>query len=219
MVLDTISPQYNTVQSWGSDILKVGSGLGLGAPAFWSDGKVIPFSEWDKKTVEIIASGPLRSIFKTTFKGLKAGVNLLYGRNLADVEQTIELRAGERYTDVCLKILKTTHPYIEFCTGIVKNPAAETLQTGFVDGNFFAFTFGKQSTHDDELGMGVMIKADFNPIPIQDPMSHAIRMRMEKNEIRYRYLATWAMESDGVKTPEKFEKIIFDAMRHNDTRF
>ena len=120
--MDTIAPDYHDVLSWGSDVLKVGDALGMAAPAFWSDGKVIPFTEWDQKTIEIIASGPLRSIFKTTFKNLKAGLNLSIGRNLVDLEQTIEFRAGERFSDVRLKILKTTHPYIEFCTGIVKNP-------------------------------------------------------------------------------------------------
>ena len=219
MVLDTIAPDYHDVLSWGTDVLKVGDALGMAAPAFWSDGKVIPFTEWDKKTIEIIASGPLRSIFKTTFKNLKAGTNLSIGRNLVDLEQTIEFRAGERFSDVRLKILKTTHPYIEFCTGIVKNPAAETLQTGLVDGHFFGYTFGKQSFHGDGLGMGVIIKADFNPIRIEDPLSHAVRMRMEKNEVHYRFLAAWALEPNGVKTSEEFGKLVFEAMRHDDARF
>lgn len=219
MVLDTIAPDYHDVLSWGSDVLKVGNALGMAAPAFWSDGKVIPFTEWDQKTIEIIASGPLRSIFKTTFKNLKAGTNLSIGRNLVDLEQTIEFRAGERFSDVRLKILKTTHPYIEFCTGIVKNPAAETFQTGLVDGHFFGYTFGKQSFHGDGLGMGIIIKADFNPIRVEDSLSHAVRMRMEKNEVHYRFLAAWALEPNGVKTSEEFGKMVFEAMRHDDARF
>jgi Domain of unknown function (DUF4861) len=219
MVLDTIGPEYHDVLNWGADILKVGDALGMAAPAFWSDGRIIPFSEWDSKTIEIVANGPLRSIFKTTFKNLKAGNNLLIGRNLVDLEQTIEFRAGERFCDVRLNILKTTHPYIEFCTGIVKHPSVQSMEIGIAHSNFFGYTYGKQSYHGDGLGMAVLIKGDYNPVRVDDSLTYAVRMRMEKKEICYRFLASWALEPNGAKTAQEFEKMVFDAMRHEDTRF
>ena len=50
-------------------------------------------------------------------------------------------------------------------------------------------------------------------------MSYAVRMRMEQHEVRYRFLAAWGLEPNGVKTAEDFEKMIFEAMRHDDARF
>ncbi|MCD4770609.1 MAG: DUF4861 domain-containing protein, partial [Bacteroidales bacterium] len=76
MVLDSvglIAHSYHVLADWGMDILKVGNSLGAGAVALKIDNKIYRFDNLESGTIEILADGPLRSIFRLGFSGWHAG--------------------------------------------------------------------------------------------------------------------------------------------------
>ncbi len=203
LVLDSVSLDEKANKDWGDDILKVGNTLGIGSPAFLlstSNYPEIPrdslatFEQYSSKTIQIIASGPLRSIFRVTFNGLRIGSDSL------DVQVDHEMHAGHRWTEVTMTILKTTNDNLTFATGLAKHPGALNFVTGQAAETFFGYSWGKQSSQDDNLGMAIVAPLNQRVRSIIDGFmnSHVLLMQPVDSKITYRFMAAWEQEPNGI---------------------
>ncbi len=200
LVLDTVSLDYHEIKPWGSDILKVGPSLGIGSPAFWVGDSLVLFEQYASKRAEIVASGPLRSIFRIHFTGLLAGPDTV------DLTVEHEMQAGHRWTEMRLTIHHSTQPGLLFATGIVQHPAAADWVTGKQGAIFYGYTFGPQSFHDEALGMSILAQAEYRPEPAENPVldSHVVVLRPTGNRLVYRFLAAWEREPRKLATEAAF---------------
>jgi hypothetical protein len=91
MVLTNVGKidNYHKQQSWGMDILKVGNSLGIGAVGAVKNGKLYRLGDTRYHDFQILAEGPVRSIFKLGFDGW-----VVAGDTLSATE-TITITAGQ----------------------------------------------------------------------------------------------------------------------------
>lgn len=168
MALDTVGiaedgsleDNYHVMLPWGRDILAVGNSLGLGGLAIVENEEVVrlgvrmdaPHNNVENTIFQLITEGPVRSIFKLTYKGWKAG-NSTY-----DLINTVSIWAGSYgYTNtVQLKSLKTKDT---LAVGLVNihNDKLPTLLDEIEENHVAFYTHDKQ-TYDDgwHLGMGII---------------------------------------------------------------
>lgn len=207
LVMDTVSWQYHEIMDWGSDILKVGDALGIGSPAIWYQDTIYTLSDCIEKIVEITENGDTRASIRTTFKGLKIGDQTM------DLVQDWSIEAGQPWCEIQLEVINGDLPAgMSFATGIVKHleDYSEVLSNGFR----YAFTWGKQSFHEENLGMGIIIKEDFQPEKIPNALSHAYVLKNSGNKVNYRFLAAWERDVMGVKDAAGFKNLIEQACQN-----
>jgi len=74
--LESLKSSYHNMQDWGMDILHIGNASGLGGLSIWEDGNRLPLvvpggkGELEIKRT-IVARGPVRSLVRVEFSGLK----------------------------------------------------------------------------------------------------------------------------------------------------
>ena len=187
--------------NWGSDILKVGNSLGLGSPAIWFQDSLYTLSECATKTIEILKNDDSLSVIRTTFMGLN-----IAGQKM-DLIQDWSLAAGQAESAIDLRVLHGELPAgMFFATGIVTLLPAVT--TGAAFGQFYAFTWGAQSFHHENLGMAILAAEKYQPTAVANDLSYAYVFRNAKKEVRYHFLAAWERDQSQVKSAEAFQTLI-----------
>lgn len=206
LVMDTVSWQYHDIMDWGSDILKVGDALGIGSPAIWYLDSLYTLSDCTEKIVEITENGDTRSSIRTTFKGLKIKDQTI------DLVQDWSIQAGLPWCEVQLKVINGNLPAgMSFATGIVKHLEDYVEQTS--NGFRYAFTWGKQSFHQENLGMGIIMSEDLQPEKMPNQLSHVYVFNNSGNAINYYFLAAWERDVIGIKDAAGFKKLIEQACK------
>lgn len=206
LVMDTVGWQYHDIMDWGSDILKVGESLGIGSPAIWYQDSVYALSDCSDKTLEITEDGDLRASIRTTFKGLRIGEHSI------DLVQDWSIEAGQPWTEIQLEVVDGELPEgMSFATGIVKHLEDFTENTN--NGYRYAFTWGKQSFHKENLGMGIIISETFEPGKVPNELSHLYVFNNSPNKVNYRFMAAWERDVIGVKDEASFKALIENACR------
>ncbi|MFV1981833.1 MAG: DUF4861 family protein, partial [Rhodothermia bacterium] len=202
MVLHSVQGDYHTIGGWGADILKVGSSLGLGSPAVLIDSTLSVIDNATSRTVEVVASGPLRSIIRTTHTGW------VIAESEVNVVSELEIRAGQRWTEQRLA-MDGLQEDARLATGIARHPAASELYTGEVAGVLYMYTWGAQSDQGNDLGMAVLVPKRFDPVVDEtDPTSHVVTFLADDGEATYRYMAAWELEPTPIPDRETFESAI-----------
>ena len=154
MVLDTVGTggNYHALDpSWGMDVLKVGNSLGAGALALMVGDSLVRLGETQAHHFQLLAEGPVRSIFELTYAGWQ-----VEGRPLA-LEERIEIRAGEPgfRSEVRLSGFSGT---AELVSGIV-NLHSDTVLAIAPQGAWAGIaTHARQSENNDYLGMGLLVE-------------------------------------------------------------
>ncbi len=74
--LGTLKTSYHKMQDWGMDVLHIGNASGLGGLSVWEDGNRLPLiqpgGKGDLKIErKILARGPVRSLVRVEYTGLK----------------------------------------------------------------------------------------------------------------------------------------------------
>jgi hypothetical protein len=198
-VLHRVEGDYHAVSEWGADVLKVGESLGLGSPAVMTEDGPRVVDNAQRRIVEVVASGALRSILRTT----QLGWSVL--DTTADFVSELEIHAGHRWTEQRIRIDGLPEP-TRLTTGIVRHPGAETLYSGEEAGMLFAYTWGVQSDQGHLLGMAVLVPLDLEPaVHGSDPLTHLVTFETTDGRAAYRYLAAWELEPDPITTREDFE--------------
>ena len=199
LVLHSVEGDYHAIGEWGADILKVGGSLGLGSPAVLIGETLSLIDNAESRTVEVVASGPLRSILRSTHTGWKVA------ESHVNVVSELEIHAGQRWTEQRLTI-DGLQDDARLATGIVRHPAASELHTGEIAGVYYMYTWGAQSDQGHNLGMAILVPQRFDPVVHEsDPASHVVTFLADGGRATYRYLAAWELESTPIPDRESFE--------------
>lgn len=206
LVMDTVGWKYHDIMNWGSDILKVGNSLGLGSPAIWYKDSLYTLSNCREKTIEIIGNGENESMIRTIFKDLNIADKTF------DVIQDWSIKSGESWSEIHLTTPQGTLPLdMYFATGIVKHIPRITEANS--NGNFYASNWGKQSFHKENLGMAVSSAEKYRPEAVADELSHAYAFKNARSEVRYRFIAVWERDNNGVKSEKEFQELLKKSMK------
>ncbi len=204
LVMDTVSWQYHDIMDWGSDILKVNQSLGIGSPAIWYQDSLFTLSNCEKKVVEIHSQDAESATIRTTFSGLKIMDHQF------DLVQDWSIRAGEAWTTIQLEVQNGSLPQgMYFATGFVKH--LDALQSGEAANCRYAFTWGEQSFHHENMGMGVVMKLEDEPELLPNAWSHAYVFKNAPQKLRYRFLAAWERDVIGVQQAGDFKNLMIQA--------
>jgi hypothetical protein len=195
---------YHELSQWGTDILKVGDALGIGAVGAWRKGKVERLSETDGLICEILADGPIYSLLRIKYLGWKINsekYNLTSG---------LSITAGSRLTKHEITV---NEDIANLCTGIVKSEGVNILKSedGETGWGYLA-SYGNQSIISDKLGMAILYKNE-NMVEItEDELNEVVILKPQNGNLTYYFLAAWEQEKEGIKSEDEFilymEKII-----------
>jgi hypothetical protein len=201
LVMDTVSWKYHEIMNWGSDILKVGNSLGLGSPAIWYKDSLFTLSQYDEKTIEVLEESNVKSIIRTTFQNL-----VIDGKSL-DLIQDWSIEAGKPWSEIHLKVIDGKLPEeMNFATGIVKH-LAEIIQ-GESDDYFYAMNWGIQSYHEEQMGMAILAKKEYQATHVLDDLSHAYAFKNGRQEVKYRFLSVWERDNNNIKDANGFKRLV-----------
>ncbi|MEL7117912.1 MAG: DUF4861 family protein [Bacteroidota bacterium] len=201
LVMDTVGWDYHNIMDWGSDILKVGESLGIGSPAIFYQDSIYALSNCREKTVEITENGDDKSTIRTTFN------ELVIGEDTLNIIQDWSISAGEAWCEIELEIIDDELPEgMRFATGIVKH--LEDHTEGASNGSLYAYTWGKQSFHKENMGMGLMMDQGFQPENLPNSLSHVYIFNNATDKVSYRFLAAWERDAIGVKDASGFQELI-----------
>jgi hypothetical protein len=183
MVMDTVGWDYHDLKDWGSDILKVGNSLGIGSPAIWYQEKAYALSQTAQKDIDVIASGPLRSILRVTFEDLEIDTFRL------DLTIDFEIQAGHQWTEVRLQSKTPLPGGMQFATGIVKHTDQITAKRH--EGVQTYYNWDNQSYHGQQLGFALMAKEAQEPILYDSELDHLMILNASNEAATYRFMAVW----------------------------
>lgn len=203
MVMDTVGWDYHDIMDWGSDILKVGNSLGIGSPAIYYQDSVYAFSDHGIKTVEVIKNNGPEAMVRFTFNDLKIGTETL------TVIQDWSLKTGYAHSTVSLSISKGELPAgAHFATGVVRH--LEQASSGVQNGNFYLYTWGQQSFHEQDMGMGILASEAYGPEIVPDELSHLVVFKKAGNQVKYQFMAAWVEDVMQVKNAQAFQDRLVD---------
>ncbi|QCK13283.1 DUF4861 family protein [Mangrovivirga cuniculi] len=195
---------YHEPADWGMDILKAGKSLGIGSIGYLIGDSVVHFQQTDSVTCEISKNKGLVSSISTTYYGWDTG------EEKTTVNSLMSINSDSRAVDHTLTF---DTPLQSFCTGIVKNEAAEKIES-LVGSNGWAYiaTYGKQSLADDNLGLAIIYNtADVNQM-VDGNYDHLIEFKPSE-KVKYYFLGAWEQESEGIKNKDQFIKYLDEKVK------
>ncbi len=201
LVMDTVSWDYHDIMDWGSDILKVGNSLGIGSPAIHYKDSLYTLSTCTKKTIEVVDNGTDKSRIRTTFKDLEIEDHTF------DLIQDWSITAGQPWCEIHLQVFGGhLPPDMYFATGIVKHlPDIKIIES---QDFLCAMNWGKQTFHDEDMGMALIANKDYQPEQIENDLTHTFVFRNANSEVKYRFLAVWERDLNRVKDAMAFEGLV-----------
>lgn len=235
MVLDTVGIRadgypdntYQVLRSWGCDILSAANSFGLGGIALQLPDTLIRMGVEFKDTTdiidsthfEIIAEGPVRSVFRLDFIGWE-----VQGTKV-DVHETVAIWAGKYgYEEhICTSPLPENAVLV---TGIVANNNRKEPIEKLYDGKWVAMmTHDKQTVGTDyELGMALLIPQEqlMETFHTPDEGSGILKTwcaRLKPNEKGYHFqvYTGWELGVESFFVREDFIRLIdtyADALNH-----
>jgi hypothetical protein len=211
-----INEDYHALQDWGMDILKVGTSLGAGSIAIDLNDKLHRVAPGSEGTYELIANGPLRSIFRLKFD------NWMVENNSSSVVHEITIYGGAWYFESKVKI-QDTEENARIVTGITTIDL-QKKEAAFIDhgnGVVSISTHGQQAIEGEFLGMAIMLnKSDYISFEYLDEKAEDInhtfivRMNPRQEPTSYRFYSAWELSDEKFADPEKFEELLKnDALR------
>ncbi len=204
LVMDTVSWQYHDIMDWGSDILKVGNSLGMGSPAIYYEDRVFALEKATKKTIEVLQTGGNKSVIRTVWTDLKIG------KDTMDIVQDWSISAGDYFSTIDLSVKDGKLPYgMHFATGIVSHLPEVTV--GSTNDYTYLMNWGKQSYHEENLGMAVMAKGEYGPKAVEDELSHLLVFENAPEKVSYRFMAIWEQDQSKTKDAKGFKNMVEQA--------
>lgn len=190
---------YHLKQEWGSDILKVGKGQGLGSIARIVDGKMYHFETVDQTSASVENSSKSSTV-NINYSGWKTLDDKI------DLKAELSIFPDERFT----KYTFTPSAAIEgIATGIVKVKKLDLLQKKSTNGKWgYIATFGNQSMFDDGLGMALFYETSTITEVKEGPFDYLVVFKPTTKAVNYYFLASWEKEQDALKTKEEFQNYI-----------
>ncbi len=212
MVLDKvglIAHSYHKLSDWGMDILKVGNSLGSGAIAMKMNDAIYRLDLPETGSIEIVADGPLRSIFRMKYD------NWVVEENSYDVIHEISIWGGANFykSSVTIKGLVGGESLI---SGIVNIDSDSLI---FVEPNehyVYAATHDNQAYDGEKLGLGILLKkADFiRTITAPDKgegivQTYMVEMKIEDSApVDFYFYAGWELQDEKFKDAGNFINLL-----------
>ena len=186
---------YHKPQAWGSDILKVGKGLGIGSIGRYVNKEVVHFKEVDS-TFAKVENSENQSVVKVNYFGWKTN------NQKTNLKSTLAISADERYTK---HTIQNSEGLDGICTGIVKLNNLPLLQKESKNKKWaYIATYGEQSLIPDDLGMAIFYEVETVENTFEGEHDHLIQFKPTKNAVSFYFLGAWEQEINGIKTQEEF---------------
>ncbi len=182
--LKTMTGSYHQMQDWGMDVLHVGEASGLGGLSIWEGESripaIMPGGKGEMKIVrQIIARGPVRSLARVEFSGLKGE------RGEYRVRMDMSAFAGNRYSQQDITIWSPDGKDIVYSPGLQKLPGEEWYVLG-PSGVLACWGNGYEGAGD--IGLAVM----FNPEELagyaEGELDRYVKLRTRSGEKRRHWI-------------------------------
>ncbi|VXC03456.1 conserved hypothetical protein [Flavobacterium sp. 9AF] len=186
---------YHEMQNWGSDILKVGKGLGIGSIGRYVNKQVLHFNEVDS-TFAKTENLDNESVVKVNYFGWKTN------NQKTNLTSLLSIASDERYTK---HTIQSSEMLEGICTGIVKLNDLPLLQKESDNKKWgYIATYGKQSLVPDNLGMAIFYKKETISEMVEGEHDHLIVFKPTTTAITFYFLGAWEQEVNGIKSQEEF---------------
>ncbi len=205
-----INEDYHAMQDWGMDILKVGASLGAGSLALEINGKLHRVAPGSEGSYELLANGPLRSVFRFRFD------NWTIENNTYSVLHEITIYGGAWYYLSKVSVDGASND-LNLVTGIttIDLEDKQATHSGF-DGNVVSIsTHGRQAIEGEYLGMAIMLnKDDYIDYDYLDgaagDINHSfmVRMKISDTPTIFRYYSAWELSDETFADPENFRELL-----------
>lgn len=205
-----IDEDYHTLQDWGMDILKVGASLGAGSIALEIDGKLHRVAPGSEGSYELVANGPLRSIFRFRFD------NWTINDNTYSVVHEITIYGGAWYyvSRVSVDGVEGDANLVTGITTIDLDDKQATF-TDFDNGVVALSTHGQQAIEGEYLGMAVMLckdsYIDFEYLDGKaEDINHTFIVRIKQSEkpSTFRFYSAWELSDRIFVEAESFQALL-----------
>jgi len=193
---------YHEHQSWGQDILKVGSGLGVGSLGRLVDNKVLHFKEVDS-TFASVKNTNEKSSVNVKYFGWKTGEDKI------DLESTLSIAPNKRYTK---HTFRSSKEISGICTGIVDHGVEYLTKESENKKWAYIATYGEQTLVPDDLGMAVLYEVETVSNVIDGEFDYLLEFKPTTSPVSFYFLGAWEQEMNGIKTREEFLMYLDDLL-------
>jgi hypothetical protein len=186
---------YHEKCIWGSDILKVGKGMGIGSIGRFVNNEVLHFNNVDSTFVKI----------ENEKKHSDVNVNY-FGWNTANEKIDLKSRLSVFPDDYFVKHTITPSKSAQgICTGIVKLKNLELIKAETANKKWaYIATYGAQSMFTDNLGMAIFYETATVENVVEGVDDHLLVFKPTIAPISFYFLGAWEKEKAGLKTKEEF---------------
>jgi hypothetical protein len=186
---------YHEKCEWGSDILKVGKGMGIGSIGRYVNKEVLHFKNVDSTFVKVENAKK------------QSGVSVDYfGWQTANEKINLKSKLTIVPNEYYVKHTITPSNSIQgICTGIVKLNNLELLKKESANKKWvYIATYGVQSMFSDSLGMAIFYETATVENLVEGKDDHLIVFKPANAPISFYFLGAWEKEKAGLKSKEEF---------------
>lgn len=200
---------YHRLQPWGMDVLKVGNSLGAGALALLKADSLYRLGATQSAAFHLLADGPYRAVIRLDYGGW------MVAEENYDLQETITIWGGSHCFDSQVT-LKGGSPEDTLVTGMVNFFELPTIEMAVGKYNVLG-TYGLQSEHQDQLGMGILVPTDQfagnGKAPNDGPgITHTAYVQLkrptEQANFEYCFCAGWEAADPAFGKQEGFEDLL-----------
>lgn len=198
LILDQVGQDgfdsYHEMQSWGTDILKVGKGLGIGSVGRHVGDEVIHFQQVDSTYVSV-ENDIKESSVNIDYYGWNAGSDKI------NLTSKLTIAPDQRITK---HTIQASAAIPGICTGIVDHGVQyyEKLSNNGKWG--YIATYGEQTLVPDDLGMAILYNTASATGLSKGEFDYLIDFKPSADPITYYLLGAWEQEKDGIKNETQF---------------
>ena len=207
-----IKVDLQNVSNWGGDALDEGLSLGIGSPAIFDLENIVPLTKFDSKEIEVVQTGPLRAEVHTTIKGVPVRDEKI------DILVKWQMQAGKPWSQLNVSILSKTNLNLQFAFGLPKHEESTDFTQGQTNNVHFAYTYGLQSSENEQLGMAIMVPGQFEMDTYRDdPHNYFYLATPIDQAVEYRIMSTWVKDRLAITMKLHF-LIWYESMLQNTER-
>ncbi len=186
---------YHEKCEWGSDILKVGKGMGIGSIGRLINNEVLHFKKVDSTFVKIENLSKQSNVFVDYFGWNTATEKI-------DLKSKLSVFPDEYYVKHTITPSKSTSG---ICTGIVKLKNLEVIKAESTNKKWaYIATYGPQTMFSDNLGMSVFYQTSTVEKLVEGIDDHLIVFNPSNKAVSFYFLGAWEKEKAGLKSQEEF---------------
>lgn len=186
---------YHEKCVWGSDILKVGKGLGIGSIGRFINNQVLHFNKVDSTFVKIENLSKQSSVYVDYFGWNTANDKI-------DFKSKLTVFPDEYFVKHTIASSKSTSG---ICTGIVKLKNLEVIKAESSNKKWaYIATYGPQSMFSDNLGMAIFYQTSTVESLVEGVDDHLIIFKPSNTAVTFYFMGAWEKEKAGLKSQEEF---------------